>query len=257
MRMRSYLASVYREILSATFRRLVPIRDCGPIVSFSFDDFPRSALTMGGEILKRFGARGTYYVATDLMDSSNDLGEQFHLGDLHRLVEDGHELASHTKGHLSSRKVSFATFRDNMRKGRESLARAADIEDSGNFAYPYGHVTFEAKRKLGPELVSSRGTCGGINGPAIDLNLLRANSLYGDLSQLNRASELISRNERKKGWLIFYTHDVTEKPSKFGCTPGLLEAVVARAAAANKIMTVTAVMGQLQAETRQRAAVLA
>jgi hypothetical protein len=27
-------------------------------------------------------------------------------------------------------------------------------------------------------------------------------------------------------WLIFYTHDVSEEPSKFGCTPGLFEYAV-------------------------------
>ncbi len=81
--------------------RLMRIGENGPIVSFGFDDFPRSAYTAGGEILKNFGARGTYYVSLGLMNTSNDLGEQFRLDDLHSLVKDGHELASHT----------FVTFR--------------------------------------------------------------------------------------------------------------------------------------------------
>jgi peptidoglycan/xylan/chitin deacetylase (PgdA/CDA1 family) len=245
MRIRSVLAPVYREVLSAFFRRTVPIGDHGPIVSFSFDDFPRSAFAVGGEILKRFGARGTYYAAMDLMDRTNDLGKQFHAEDLRLLVEDGHELASHTKSHLSSREVSFAVFQDNVQKGREKIAELMGFEDSGNFAYPYGHVTFLAKRKLGPELLSCRGTCRGINGPDVDLNLLRANSLYGDLSQLDHACDLISRNQREKGWLIFYTHDIGGQPSKFGCTPELFEAVVAHAVKAGKIMTIAAVMAQL------------
>jgi hypothetical protein len=27
-------------------------------------------------------------------------------------------------------------------------------------------------------------------------------------------------------WLIFYTHDVDERPRKYGCTPGLFEAAL-------------------------------
>ncbi|MDR3573981.1 MAG: polysaccharide deacetylase, partial [Anaerolineaceae bacterium] len=40
------------------------------------------------------------------------------------------------------------------------------------------------------------------------------------------AKRLILENERRKGWLIFYSHDVASRPSQFGCTPELLEAVV-------------------------------
>jgi hypothetical protein len=39
---------------------------------------------------------------------------------------------------------------------------------------------------------------------------------------------LLTENEERQGWLIFYTHDVRTHPSPFGCTPGLLEMVVSR-----------------------------
>ena len=32
-----------------------------------------------------------------------------------------------------------------------------------------------------------------------------------------------------RGWLIFYTHDVSERPSPYGCTPEKLRFVVRRA----------------------------
>jgi hypothetical protein len=41
---------------------------------------------------------------------------------------------------------------------------------------------------------------------------------------------LIDRACKIGGWLIFYTHDVTETPSRFGCTPRQWESVVAYAA---------------------------
>jgi len=53
----------------------------GPIVTFSFDDFPKSALTKWCVIIERYGGRATYYVAMGLMDQENNLGEQFHAAD--------------------------------------------------------------------------------------------------------------------------------------------------------------------------------
>jgi hypothetical protein len=73
---------------------------------------------------------------------------------------------------------------------------------------------------------SSRGTIAGLNGAVVDLNLLRANHLYGDIDELDRAQDLISENTRQSSWLIFYSHDVAEQPSPYGCTPSLLEKTV-------------------------------
>jgi len=37
---------------------------------------------------------------------------------------------------------------------------------------------------------------------------------------------LIAENLKRKTWLIFYTHDVRENPSPYGCTPELMEQTV-------------------------------
>jgi peptidoglycan/xylan/chitin deacetylase (PgdA/CDA1 family) len=227
--------------------RRVSLGDVGPIVSFSFDDFPRTAYSVGGLILKEFGARATYYVALGLMNQVNALGEQYHLEDLHDLVEQGHELASHTLNHLSCRAVPLGIFREDVKKGRQAIREKVGVADSGNFAYPYGAVTLRAKRTLGAEMVSCRGTAGGINGPEIDLNLLRANSLYGDVDQLGQVRRLILENEKCRGWLVFYSHDVRPQPSRFGCTPALLEAAVSFASQrAGSIVTVAQALAKLQ-----------
>ncbi len=34
---------------------------------------------------------------------------------------------------------------------------------------------------------------------------------------------LIERSARPRSWLIFFTHDVGETPSPYGCTPALFE----------------------------------
>lgn len=247
MSIRTRIGSVRRQVLGRFLSRRVSLGNVGPLVSFSFDDFPRTAYTVGGLILKDSGARGTYYVAPGLMNKVNELGEQYHLEDLHDLVEQGHELASHTLNHLSCRAVPLRVFREDVTRGRQALRELSGVEDSGNFAYPYGAVTLRAKGTLGEEMVSCRGTTGGINGPEIDLNLLRANSLYGDVDQLEPVRRLIVENEKRRGWLVFYSHDVRPLPSRFGCTPELLEAAVSFASQrAGSIVTVAQALAKIQ-----------
>jgi peptidoglycan/xylan/chitin deacetylase (PgdA/CDA1 family) len=235
---RSSLGAARRRVLCSLYRRPVSLADCGPIVSFSFDDFPRTAYSVGGAILEQYEARGTYYTAAGLMNTSNELGDQFRSGDLDAVLEKGHELASHTYHHISSRSVSCATFLEDVEKGRKAIEEFAGL-GSTNFAYPFGDVTLQTKRSLGLGLTSARSIVPGFNGPEVDLNLLRANSLYGDLDGVARAEELIRENAERKSWLIFYTHDVRPNPSAFGCTPRLFEAAVSCAVRSGcRILTV-------------------
>jgi peptidoglycan/xylan/chitin deacetylase (PgdA/CDA1 family) len=246
MTLRSRAGDVRRKILSAVYRRPVTLGKIVPVVTFTFDDFPRSALTVGAEILESFGARATYYVAMSLMNTANTLGEQFREEDLLSLLDRGHELGSHTFSHLSARRTSCDIFVRDAEKGVEAIREKLGIASSGNFAYPYGDVTPGVKRKLGARLTSCRGTTGGFNGPDADLNLLRANSLYGDLDRGEAAKRLILKNERLGGWLIFYSHDVAATPSRFGCTPQLLKQVCSFAASRGaRFMTVAGVMREL------------
>ena len=61
-----------------------------------------------------------------------------------------------------------------------------------------------------------------------------------------QVEELILENERRKSWLIFYSHDVRETPSPFGCTPALLDfAVLFAAQRGGRVRTVTDVVHEL------------
>jgi hypothetical protein len=56
----------------------------------------------------------------------------------------------------------------------------------------------------------------------VDLQFLRSTPLIdGEIDQggIDRAFD---EAQSTNGWLIFFGHDVTERPSPFGCTPGLL-----------------------------------
>ena len=247
MRLRSSLGDVRRYMWCSLHARRMRWGERGPVVSFSFDDFPRSAFTVGAPILERFGTRATYYVAMGLIDKTNNLGEQFRLDDLYSLVDRGHELGSHTFNHASSRNVPLDTFTRDVEEGERAIWERTNIPPSNNFAYPYGAVTLRAKKAVGSTMRSCRGICGGFNGPDVDLNLLRANSLFGGADQIGAIKKLIMENERRKSWLILYSHDVSTQPSRFGCTPELLEAAVSFAAQRGaRILTVEQVVAELE-----------
>ena len=237
MSLRSVAGKAWHGILRARHRRTVAINDSGPLVSFSFDDFPRTAYTAGGPILGNLGIRGTYYVAPGMMGTSNESGDQFRLEDLHQLLRDGHELGSHTFSHSSSRQISLSAFQQDVRKGQQKLRELVSTA-SDNFAYPFGEVTLEAKRAIGNEMTSCRGVYTGVNGPEVDLNLLSANLLYGGVNHLAEIEQLVRENEKQKGWLIFYTHDVQAQPTLYGCTPELLQAAARLAKEHSKVVPI-------------------
>lgn len=246
MSLRNQLSNLRREIWCTFNKRTVTFGQRGPIVSFTFDDFPRSAYMTGAPILEFYGARATYYVSMALMNNFNKVGEQFHRDDLFALAEKGHEIGSHTFSHISARHVNYLAFAEDVEKGEQAIRRAVGSPSSGNFAYPYGAVTLTTKRRLGHILRSCRGTCHGLNGPEVDLNLLRANPLYGDTCALESAQKLILKCENQRSWLIFYSHDVSSHPSPYGCTAELLEGVCSFAAKQRiRFLTVDATLAEL------------
>jgi peptidoglycan/xylan/chitin deacetylase (PgdA/CDA1 family) len=226
MKLRHFLGRMRWWGLEAFNRRDFHLPGSGPIVSFTFDDFPQSALHTGGSILKNYGARGTYYAAMGLMDQVNGLGKHFSAADLEILLKDGHELGSHTYDHLSCRSTSMQDFQANVIKGMKAVDNVRGECLSHLFSYPYGHATLRAKPNIGARACSCRGIVPGINKIPVDLNLLRANSLYSLSFDLGYIESLFKANEKCKGWLIFYTHDISENPSAFGCRPGEFESVV-------------------------------
>jgi len=98
-------------------------------------------------------------------------------------------------------------------------------------------------------VASARSSVAGFNGPEVDLNMLRANRLYGNLDQAQRVAALIAENVKRKSWLIFYTHDVQPNPSAFGCTPALFELAVASAVRGGcRILTVREALEHAEAQ---------
>ena len=192
-------------------------------VSFTFDDFPRTALVEGGRILAEHGARGTYFVSCQLLDGLSESGRIASRDDLEVLLRDGHELGCHTFEHLDGCRSTVAAFERSIAANRNALRESLPDADLAVFAYPLDGPVLSIKLAVGQHFVGCRGGGQAFNSGMVDLNLLKAYFFdWKTRDALQEIERLIERNAAAGGWLIFATHDVTPEPSRYGCTPGVL-----------------------------------
>lgn len=217
----------------------------GGVASFTFDDFPKSALTIGGAILEKHGCRGTYYTALKLAGTENRLGTMFEVADIRSAHRSGHEIACHTHSHLDCRYAPAATIESDVGKNSRTIATLIEDLAPTSFAYPYGAVSIAAKRALAGRFASCRGTGEGINQGPVDLADLRVITLYDRLFDAAALYRRIDEARAANGWLIFYTHDVADRPSEFGCKPEQLDAVVGYAAQHLRVLPVREVAARI------------
>ncbi len=196
-----------------------------PLVSFSFDDFPKSAGEAGAEILERHGWRATYFTGGGYAGGENHLGRMYEIGDLKRLHAAGHEIACHTFSHIDVGQTPLEEVEAEVDRNRTYLDACGFDAPFRTFAFPYGEASPAAKQSLLKRFQALRGVRPGINRTWADRGLLTAVPLDGGEAGLQRALAWIEEAKRQPGWLIFYGHDVREAPSEWGCTPAFLETV--------------------------------
>lgn len=219
-----------RHAARAVFRRPVNVAMDPPLISFTFDDFPRSALFVGGEILHRYGSGGTYYVSLGLAGQQAGSGRMFELSDLPQLLRQGHELGCHTFAHCHSWDTEAGRYESSVMENRKALKELLPDAEFRSFSYPYCAPRPMTKRQIARHFLSCRGGGQEINAGVTDLNQLHAFFLEKTRGDLQPVREIIDRNRERRGWLIFATHDIADPPTPFGCTPRFFEDVVQYAA---------------------------
>lgn len=231
-----------------TFRatKLIRAKTARGIVSFTFDDFPRSALHCGGDILRCHGVRGTYYASMGLKSRRTEVGECFIGKDLEDLLSEGHELGCHTYSHVDCRTLSSSALQTELQTNLDSVRAMLPSYSLATFAYPLGGVTVRAKALVGRRFAAARSVEEGLNTGLIDLALLRTIRICGTEVAVERTLRLIAEAARRCSWLIFFTHDVDERPSPWGCTPAHLEQLVKAAIDSGcEVLTVRNALGFL------------
>ncbi len=222
------VANKYRRILvEACARQGFPLAGDCAYVSFTFDDFPRSACTHGGPILRNYGSHGTYYVAMSLLGKDSPVGLIAVDEDLRALVADGHEVGCHTFGHLDGAVASVAEYARSLETNQRAFQEVVPGGRLKSFAYPFDGPRLAVKRALHGRFLCCRGGGQTFNRGVVDLALVKSYFIdYRAGENVDGIADLIRRNRAARGWLVFSTHDVTDAPSPFGCRPGFFEQVV-------------------------------
>lgn len=197
-----------------------------PIVSFTFDDFPRSALLTGGVILQSFGLAGTYYASLGLIGTQSDTGAMFLLEDLKALTAQGHELGCHTFNHCHAWNTSPRLFEESVIENRRVLSTLMPATFFKTLSYPVSVPRGRTKRRVSEYFACCRGGGQTFNAGKADLNYLSAFFLEQARDNPAAIKHVIEQNSKAKGWLIFATHDISEQPTQWGCTPDFFEDVV-------------------------------
>jgi peptidoglycan/xylan/chitin deacetylase (PgdA/CDA1 family) len=196
------------------------------LASFTFDDFPKSAWTVGGPILDRFGAKATYYAVGGFCGQTVEGVEQYDETDLSAVHAAGHEVGCHTFSHQHGPGVSSHDLRQDIARNAAFFTERLGVAPS-SFAYPYGEVTPRTKALFAKAFPSSRGIRPGVNGAVSDMAQLRAVPLESRSWKAADVERWVESARQSRGWLIFFSHDVSETPSPYGCTPAMLEHALA------------------------------
>jgi peptidoglycan/xylan/chitin deacetylase (PgdA/CDA1 family) len=220
---RSLTARVRNRLALTDRTRRAPNRLGRALASFTFDDFPVSALTIGGRMLEAAGARGTFFVCGSLMGQVENGMKLFETAHLKAAHGAGHEIGSHAFDHqpLGARGVRFALESCARNDGfvRDVLGPEAVMT---SFAYPFGDASLGVKAALARRFALCRGVYRAVNAGAPDLAQIDVVSL-----ELRHAGEtdikaIVADAKTRNAWIVFMTHEVEDAASPFGATPAML-----------------------------------
>ena len=183
------------------------------IISFSFDDCPKSAITTALPILEAEGWRATIYVACGLCETTNHLGLHMSEADIIDVHQREHEIADHTYSHISASDVDYNTYLSDIGRNQQ------DSRKSGPAEKPALRLSFRTRHTTSEKIALARTfkTMRGVISPddrTQDGRLLRAVRVYSNDS-IELALDEISAAKSDPKWLHLFTHDVRENPSHF------------------------------------------
>lgn len=219
---------------AARYHRAAPVSvapDRG-VLSLSFDDIPVSAWTEAGPIMAEHGIKATYYVAGGMAGGRNLGLPQFETEHLLQIAEAGHEIGCHTYEHVSVLTLSAAELEASIDRNARWVADRLDGRRMTSFAYPFGDASITAKRVIARRFRFGRGVRDGVNSGTVDGACLLAIGLESRRLPGYDLEALIQATVDRKGWLIAYGHDVSDRPTPYGCRPEDLDGLIRMASAA-------------------------
>jgi peptidoglycan/xylan/chitin deacetylase (PgdA/CDA1 family) len=206
-----------------------PIPTTRPIVSFTFDDVPDTALTKGAAILEKFGARGTFYIAGTLESRVEPDRRLISAEGCRELFARGHEIGCHTFSHGKIRSLGNRALSDDLDRNLAFLSGMGISRPPTNFAFPYNAAWPAARSVIGRRFSSCRAAGEAINREAVDPLMLKAVEIRQPDEYARGLTRWIDDVAAHPGWLIFFTHDIATVPTPYGCLPETFERLVSHA----------------------------
>ncbi len=223
---RPILRAARAEVEERVWADRTEIRRQHGVVTFTFDDAPTSALTIGADLVGQLGP-STLYTSLGCCEKANAAGEVPHLTpvDIKAAARAGHQIACHSYRHAHFRELGAAGLAIDAATNATRLEDliGAEILD---FAFPYGEFSLWSKHVLAKRYRSLRGIRHGLNRSNADRRLLRSVSLDQRTFDVAALAELIEQCSRDRAWLIFFTHGVSDDCRWFDVTPAQLRQVV-------------------------------
>ena len=214
-----------RKLIPFFGRRMLQFKIDKPIISISFDDFPKSVMETALPMLDSYDWKATFYVAAGLENITNHLGLHYSRDDLQKLQAENHEIGCHTYHHLNVAELSANRVNEQISSNEKAMKALGHHVKMDTFAYPFGETSINRKKQLAESFASLRGIMPGIHYDKVDLNQVKSVPIYTGPS-LTNTFNYIKSLEKKPGWLTLFTHDIRENPSEWGCTPDDFERVL-------------------------------
>ena len=200
-----------------------------PIVTFTFDDFPKSALN-GADVIEKHNGRAGFYACTSFLGQRSPMmGEMFDGDTLAELRLRRHEVGAHSHTHLDCARDPLSKIERDIGENLVALSESGHNETVSAFAFPYGETSYAAKRWVGDVFATGRGVLAGVNRGEVDRSQLHAVELGASAMHRRRALAALKLCFAQKGWLFFYTHDVGASPTDYGAPTDLIGELAARA----------------------------
>jgi peptidoglycan/xylan/chitin deacetylase (PgdA/CDA1 family) len=105
----NFRARLSNRLARHLFAAPLQLKSSQPMVSFTFDDIPLSAATVGAPMLEGYGGRGTFYIAGGLVSQPNNGDNGIDPDGIVKLRRSGHEIACHTFSHQRATDLDAAS----------------------------------------------------------------------------------------------------------------------------------------------------
>ncbi len=238
-----------RRLVRLQHRRRATTRPGRPMISFAFDDAPKSAFVAGAEVLERYGVRGTYFVCAGTAGERSFVGRLGDREDVLRVQAAGHEIGCHTFSHLDCGRADASSANADLARNAETFD-AWRIAPARSFAYPFGDVGPRAKSVVADRFALARALHPGLIEEGADLAQAPAVGIEGGDGE-DRARHWMARAKARSAWLILFTHGVEAALPPYGCTEAALERLVGEAVAGGfEVVTVAQGAERMGAATR-------